>query len=91
MMTRVTGKNQVTLPADMVNALSIRRGSMIEWAVDKNGKGGRFKVQPSRGELARKLMGMGRKYGKAGESWVEELVAERVRDDEECDHSRENK
>ena len=91
MVTTVTGKNQITLPADVVRALRIRRGSIIEWTVDAKTKGGRFKVLPSRGELALKLLGAGRKYGMPGESWVEELVSARIRDDDERSRSLEGK
>jgi hypothetical protein len=50
-----------------------------------------MKVKPSRGELARRLLGIAREYLKPGEDPIAELIAERVRDDAECDHSRESK
>jgi len=83
MTTTVTGRNQITLPADVVRELGIQRGSKIEWIVDKKGAGGQFKVLPSRAELARKLLGAGRKYLKPGEDWSRELCEEREREDEE--------
>jgi AbrB family looped-hinge helix DNA binding protein len=87
MTSVVTGKNQVTIPAEVARALGIHRGSHVEWEVVANRRQAVLKVQPSRGELARAVLGLGRKYGKPGEDWVKELIAQRVRDDEECDHS----
>jgi AbrB family looped-hinge helix DNA binding protein len=87
MVTTVTGKNQITLPAEVARKLGIHRGSRVDWTVSADGKGGRFRVLPSRGELARSVCGIGRKYGDLGEDWVKDLIAERVRDDAECNHS----
>ena len=83
MVTTVTGKNQITLPAKVARKLGIHRGSRLDWTVSADGKGGRFRVLPSRGELARALLGAGRKYLKPGEDWARELCEERAQEDEE--------
>ena len=83
MITKVTGRNQVTLPASVVHELGIERGAMIEWIVEKKTNGGRFKILPSRGELAKSLFGAGAKYLKPGENWSKELCEEREREDRE--------
>lgn len=83
MVTTVTGKNQVTIPAEAAQRLGIQRGSRIAWEVSRDGRQAILKVLPCRGELARRLLGASRKHGKPGQDWAGELCAERVRDDEE--------
>lgn len=91
MTTMVTGKNQVTIPAEVARKLGIERGTRIEWEVAEDRRQAVMTVKPSRGELARSAWGLGLKYLKPGEDPIAELIAERVRDDEECDHYREDK
>ncbi|MBX3734772.1 MAG: AbrB/MazE/SpoVT family DNA-binding domain-containing protein [Verrucomicrobiae bacterium] len=82
MITTITGKNQITLPADLVRELDWRPGHQIVWTkADDGSLVGRRK--PTRSELARKLGGRGRKYLTTGSNPVAELVAEREREDGE--------
>ena len=83
MTTVVTGKNQVTIPAEVARKLGIHRGSRVEWKVAAGRRQAILKIHPSRGELARTVLSLGRKYLKPGEDGVAALIAERVRDDEE--------
>lgn len=87
MITQVTGKNQITLPVDVVEQLGIHRGSRIEWLVDRKGTTGRFRVLPSRAELAQNLFGAGRKHVKPGENWVKELCHDREQESTEREAS----
>jgi len=80
MITQVTGKNQITLPSDIVERLGIQRGSRLEWSVDAKGGAGRFRVLPSRVQLAERLHGAGRKHVKSGEDWIKELSEERAQE-----------
>lgn len=91
MTTIVTGKNQITIPAEVARKLGIHRGSRLEWEIATGRRQAVLKVQPSRGELARALLGAGRKYLKPGDDPIAELIAERVRDDEEGRHDPEGK
>ena len=91
MVTTVTGKNQVTIPAPIAQKMGIHRGSRINWPVSGDGKQAELKVLPSRGELARSLLGAGRKYLKPGDDPIAELIAERVREDEERSRCLEGK
>jgi len=81
MTTVVTGKNQVTIPADVARQLRIERGTRLVWEVDPERRTARIRVAPSRGEIARSVWDTANELGKPGEHWVEDLVAERVRDD----------
>lgn len=78
--TTVTGKNQITLPAEIVRALDLRPGVQIEWSTTPDGAliG---KRRLSRAELAARLAGRGRRYLRAGRDPVADLVAERARED----------
>lgn len=82
MITTVTGKNQVTIPADLARDLDIRVGTRLEW-VKGGGDSAIVRIVPSRAGLARRLAGRGRKYLRPGSDPVRDLIADRVREDEE--------
>lgn len=80
MITTVTGKNQITIPAKLASAVGIQPGMRIEWTV--GGEGILIaQVLPSRGELARKAEGMGRAWLTGNEDPIADLIAERVQED----------
>lgn len=81
MITTVTGKNQITLPAELVRALDLSPGVQIEWTVADDGTiiG---KRRLSRAELADALAGRGRKYLRPGSDPVRDLIEERSREDD---------
>ncbi|MEI6167894.1 MAG: AbrB/MazE/SpoVT family DNA-binding domain-containing protein [bacterium] len=83
MITKVTGKNQVTIPVSVAEQLAIHRGSRLDWRVLDDGQSVEVRVLPTRGELARKLWGRGSKQARPGSDAVAVLIAQRVRDDEE--------
>ena len=59
MTTTVTESNQVSIPPDIAREFDIYPGTRLEWA--KGGEGViTLKPLPSRGALARQLMGAGR-------------------------------
>lgn len=83
MITTVTTKNMVSIPARLSRELGIVPGCRLEWEVAKGGKGEiRVRVIPKRGELARRLMGSLMPLA-TGRDVVGELIAERAREDEE--------
>lgn len=82
MITTVTGKNQVTIPADLARELNIKAGTQLDWSKEEDGTL-RVTPLPSRGELADRLQGLGRKWLKPGEDLVAELIEERAREDQE--------
>lgn len=81
MITTVTGKNQVTIPAKLARALEIEAGTRLDWQL---GEDGTLIVHPlpKRGELARRLGGIGRKWLSEGDDPVAELIRERTEDDD---------
>jgi AbrB family looped-hinge helix DNA binding protein len=82
MITTVTGKNQVTIPAELARELNIKAGTQLDWS---KGEGGtlRAKPLPSRGQLARRLAGIGRPWLKPDADPIAELIHERVAEDKE--------
>jgi len=77
MITTITGKNQVTLPAGIVRTLELIPGTQLEWAVGPNGTL-IATPRPTKARLASALMGAGRKYLRPGSDPVGDLIAERA-------------
>lgn len=82
MITTVTGKNQVTIPAELARELNIKAGTQPDWSKGEDGTL-RVKPLPSRGELARCLAGIGRPWLRPGDDPIADLIRERVAEDEE--------
>jgi AbrB family looped-hinge helix DNA binding protein len=80
MITTVTGKNQITSPAELARELDIAPGTKLDWT---KGEGGVLilKIIPNRAELARRLAGRGRRHLREGSSPIRDLVEDRVRED----------
>jgi len=80
MTTTVTESNQVTIPPDIARAFGIHPGTRLEWR--KAGEGLiAVKPLPSRGELARQLMGAGRYLLEPGADPISDLIRDREQDD----------
>lgn len=82
MITTVTGKNQITIPAKLAAQLDIRPGTRIDWSLSDDGVM-IARLLPDRATLARRVAGMGRAWVPPGVDPIAELVADRVREDEE--------
>ncbi len=81
MTTTVTESNQVSIPPDIVREFGIRPGTRLQW--EKSGEGViSVKPLPSRGELARQLLGAGRHLLRPGVDPIGDLIRERERDRE---------
>jgi len=81
MTTTVTESNQVSIPTEIVREFDIHPGTRIEWA--RTGEGAIIvKPLPSRGELARQLMGAGNRWLKPGVNPIGDLIREREQDDQ---------
>ena len=79
MVTTVTGKNQVTVPAEIARRLGIRAGVKLDWDVGANEQILVARVLPDRAVLAQRLMGAGESRHAGGV--VERLIQERNDDD----------
>lgn len=83
MITTVTGKNQITIPAKIAKAMDIQAGTRLDWEIDEN-NALIVRVLPQRGELARRAAGMGADWLPDDVDPVADLVDERTQDDEEA-------
>jgi len=81
MITTVTGNNQVTIPAELARRFNIKAGTRLEWTSEADGAL-LVKPLPSRGELARRLAGIGQPWLKPGDDPIADLIRERVAEDE---------
>ncbi len=62
MVTTVTGKNQVTIPARLAAELGIAPGTRLEWEHGEKPSELRVRILPDRRAIANGLLGAGRKY-----------------------------
>ena len=76
MITTVTRKNMVTIPAEVARRLGIKPGWKLNWQPVEGKNEIIVRVIPDRGELARRLLGTGRKFSPDRDA-VAELIAER--------------
>ena len=73
---RVTQKNTVMIPAEVGQKLGIKPGWRLDWQLVEGREEILVRVIPDQGELARRLLGTGRKFSPDRDA-VAELVAER--------------
>jgi len=83
MITTVTGKNQVTVPAKIAAAEDIEAGTRLDWRLTAKEHVLEVRILPDRATLARQLRGAGREQLEPGRSPVAELIRERESEDEE--------
>ena len=76
MITTVTQKNMVTIPAEVGRKFGIKPGWRLDWQPVEGREEILVRVIPDRGELARRLLGTGQKLSQDRDA-VAELVAER--------------
>lgn len=84
MITTVTGKNQITIPAKLARQLNIQPGQRIDWSIEEDGVL-TARLLPSRSELAHEVAGMGRKWLEPGVDPIADLIDERLNADKEED------
>ncbi len=76
MITTVTQNNMITIPAEVGRHFGIKPDYRLDWQVMEGRDEILVRVIPDRGELARRLLGAGRRYAPERDAVVE-LVAER--------------
>lgn len=84
MITTITGKNQVTLPAEIVKALDLTPGTQLEWRIGPQGTL-IATPRPTRAQRAEAFMGSGRKYLRPGSDPVGGLIAERAEEADDAE------
>ena len=84
MVTRVTGKNQVTIPARIVAMEGMEPGTRLEWIPTDRDHVIEVRVLPNIARVASALRGRGARYAKQAGSAVDRLMDERRRADREA-------
>ena len=79
MTTTVGRENTVTIPTEVGRRLGIKPGYRLDWQPVEGKDEILVRVIPDRGQMARRLLGAGRKLS-ARRDAVAELIAERVAD-----------
>jgi AbrB family looped-hinge helix DNA binding protein len=77
MITTVTSKNMVTIPAEIGRRLGIKPGYRLDWQPVEGEEQILVRVIPDRAELARRLLGAGREFAPERDA-VAELIRERA-------------
>ncbi len=77
MITTVTQKNMVTIPAEVWRRLGIKPGYRLDWEVVEGKDEILVRVIPDRADLARRLLGSGKRFSPRRDG-VAELIAERA-------------
>jgi hypothetical protein len=80
--SRITGKNQVTIPAELVRREGMVRGTRLEWQSTDREHVLEVRVLPDPAALAASLQGRGRGLQVKPGSVVQSLIEERVLEDE---------
>ena len=80
MISTVTTKNMVSIPAELGRLFGIRPGFRLDWTPIEGTEEIRVRVIPDRGALARRLMGAGKRFSPQVDG-VAELVRERAEED----------
>ncbi len=80
MITTVTGKNQVSIPARIAEAHDIRPGCRLEWKQGSQPNTLTVTIHPDPAQVAKSMLGRGRRHLPQGGSAVEGLIEERRRE-----------
>lgn len=80
MITTVTQKNMVTIPAEMGRHFGFKPGYRLDWQPVEGKDEILVRIIPDRGELARRLLGTGKRFS-PDRNAVAELIAERAMED----------
>ena len=81
MITTVTQKNMVTIPAEIGRRYGIKPGYKLDWQPVEGKDELLVRIIPDRAELARRLLGSGRDLFPPGRDIIKEVDEERERED----------
>ena len=81
MITTVTGKNQITIPAAIANRMGLKSGSRIDWQLSSKSDEIRCIVLPEPAVIAASLRGVGKRFLRPGLDPSAALLADRSTDE----------
>lgn len=85
MITTITGKNQVTVPARIVALAGMEPGTRLEWIPTEREHVIEVRVLPNITRVAAGLRGRGARHRKLPGSAVDRLMIDRRREDRETE------
>src|SRR3954453_4621492 len=81
MITTLTGKNQITVPAEITQKLGLASGTQFEWAVGDQPNKIIITIKPTRKQMLQRIRELGRKGKRPGVDEGAEFVKWREADD----------
>jgi AbrB family looped-hinge helix DNA binding protein len=81
MTTTLTGKNQVTVPAEIANKLGLTPGAQLDWELTDQPNKIVITIKPTRKQMLQRIRKIGVKWKKPGRNPIGDLVQERLQDD----------
>ncbi len=81
MTTTLTGKNQITVPAEIAKKLGLGPGARFEWALGDQPNKISITIKPTRKQILARIRELGRKIKRPGVDEVAEFITWREEDD----------
>jgi len=82
MTTTLTGKNQITVPAEITRKLGLTAGAQFEWALGDRPDRITITIKPTRKQLLQRVRELGRKAKRPGVDEIAEFAKWREADDQ---------
>ena len=82
MITRITGKNQVTVPAEIVGKAGLKQGTRLDWRTTDREGVLEVHVLPDQATFAAGLRGRGNSFRRRKGSVVDRLHREREQEED---------
>ena len=82
MTTTLTGKNQITVPAEITQKLGLAAGARFEWALGDQPNQITITIKPTRQQMLERIRELGRKAKRPGVDGVAEFIKWREADDQ---------
>ncbi len=83
MITTLTGKNQVTVPAEIAHKLGLLPGAQLDWAIGEQPNKIVITIKPTRKQMLERIREIARKHARPGQDPVGDLIRAREEEDRE--------
>jgi len=87
MTTTLTGKNQVTVPAEIAHKLGLLPGAQLDWAIGEQPNMIVITIKPTRKQLLERIREIAQKHARPAQDPVGDLI--RARDEEDRERQEE--
>lgn len=81
MTTTLTGKNQVTVPAEIAQKLGLLPGAQLDWAIGEQPNKIVITIKPTRKQMLARIREISEKFKKPGQDPVADLIRAREEED----------